>query len=240
MMEETKVKYEQRYLTTSLLFVVLKKNFLIIIATTLLVSLFAGYHLSNIKPIHRIDVCITSNYDKEELFELYVMLPFLFNSSDEGADTGDIKLINNYKLSYNIDDFDTLYYLKENIFSVKIIMSEFDKNPKIADDFITLLNNLSFTSGFIQKEYQKRDTLNKLLENPNVNKDIVNDLIKNLELGDGKNIQLFRVVNKNIPYQNYVYKKPNVIVSTLSLTVTVFIAMLLLFAQLNLRKKEKV
>lgn len=239
-MGEAKVENKHRNLTIALLIVVFKRNFLIISSTTLLVSLFSGYHLSNIKPIHRIDLNITSNYDREELFELYVMLPYLFNSSTEIVDTKDLEFINEYKLIYKVDDFDTLYYSDENIFSVKIIMSEFDKNPKIADDFITLLNSLSFSSDFIQKEYQNLETLIKLLEKKNVNKAAINDLIKNLQLVDGKNIQLFRVVNKNIPYQNYVYKKPNVIVSTLSLAVTVFITMLLLFAQLNLRKKEKV
>jgi hypothetical protein len=77
MMDKTKVENNPLYLTRDLLLAVLKKKLLAITSITLLVTFSAGYYLSTVKSIHRIDVNITSDYDREELFELYVMLPSL-------------------------------------------------------------------------------------------------------------------------------------------------------------------
>lgn len=240
MMDKTKVENNPRYLTRDLLLAVLKKKFLAITSITLLVSFSAGYYLSTVKSKHRIDLNITSDYDRDELFELYVMLPSLFDTSFTGMNSADGEMINDYKQSFHIEDFDTLYYLEENIFSVKLFMSEFDGTPIAANEFVTLLNNLSFTSGFVQKQLQKREVLIQLLDRPDVNKKVLKDAVDNLLLDAGENIELFRIVNSSVPFQNYSLKEPNVLVSTFALIVTVFIALLLLFAQKRLRKKEEI
>jgi hypothetical protein len=240
MMDKTKVENNPLYLTRDLLLAVLKKKLLAITSITLLVTFSAGYYLSTVKSIHRIDVNITSDYDREELFELYVMLPSLFDTSFTRMNSADGKMINDYKQSFHIEDFDTLYYLEDNIFSVKLFMSKFDGSPIAANEFVTLLNNLSFTSGFVQKQLQKREVLIKLLDETDVNKKILKDAVDNLLLNEGENIELFRIVNSSVPYQNHSLKEPNVLVSTFALFVTVFIALFLLFAQMSLSKKDRI
>lgn len=240
MMDKTKVENNTLYLTIDLLLAVLKKKFLAITSIALLVSFSAGYYLSTVKSIHRIDVNITSDYDREELFELYVMLPSLFDASFTRMNSADGKMIKDYKQIFHIEDFDTLYYLEDNIFSVKLFMSKFDGSPIAANEFVTLLNDLSFTSGFVQKQLQKREVLIKLLDETDVNKKILKDALDNLLLDEGENIELFRIVNSSVPYQNHSLKEPNVLVSTFALFVTVFIALFLLFAQMSLSKKDKI
>jgi hypothetical protein len=240
MMDKTKVENNPLYLTRDLLLAVLKKKFLAITSIALLVSFSAGYYLSTVKSIHRIDVNITSDYDREELFELYVMLPNLLSSSLQGRSSLDTKLVNDFKDSFTIDHFDTLYYLEENIFSIRLTMTEFDETPAVADEFVSLLNNLSFTSYFVQKQQRKRASLISLLDQPQINKEGVENLLKNLMLDAEGNIELFRIVNSSVPYQNHTFKEPNVLVSTFSLFVTLFIALLLLFAQMSLSKKDKI
>jgi hypothetical protein len=239
-MEKTKDKNQSLCLIIETLSAVLKKNVFAIFSITIFISLACGYYLSEVKPIHRIDVNITSDYDRSDLFGLYMMLPYLFNNEKPLSNSSDYKFIEEYKQKFHIDAFDTLYYLEENIFSVKIIMSQFDKSTLVAEEFVQLLNNSSFAGDFIQNQLKKRDMLINTITQQVMAQENLDKMVKNLKVDiRDPNFELFRLVNKTVPYQNYTLKQPNVMVSVFALFVTTFIAVLLLFAHLNLRKEEK-